>query len=163
MTATTIARSDVGRARVTQSGVTRSEWIKIRSLRSTWYSLLAAVVIVVGRGKLIASGSVAEVIRGAGAGVVMVRTTEAERLASLLISASASIQRLAPDMLQVSGMDSAAIGLVAAREAIPLIELTPQQATLEEAFMEITRDAVEFHGNELSGAELAPSAFGGAR
>ncbi len=35
-------------------------------------------------------------------------------------------------------MDSAAIGLVAAREAIPLIELTPQQATLEEAFMEIT-------------------------
>jgi ABC-2 type transport system ATP-binding protein len=93
----------------------------------------------------------------------MVRTTEADRLGSLLISASANVQRLSPDLLQVSGMDSAAIGLVAAREAIPLIELTPQQATLEEAFMEITRDAVEFHGNELSGAELAPSVFGGAR
>jgi ABC-2 type transport system ATP-binding protein len=126
-------------------------------------AVTATEVIVVGRGKLIASGSVAEVIRGAGSGVVMVRTTEADRLGSLLISAAANVQRLSPDLLQVSGMDSAAIGLVAAREAIPLIELTPQQATLEEAFMEITRDAVEFHGNELSGAELAPSAFGGAR
>jgi ABC-2 type transport system ATP-binding protein len=125
-------------------------------------AVTASEVIVVGRGKLIASGSVAEVIRGAGTGVVMVRTTEADRLRSLLVSASANVQRLSPDLLQVSGMDSAAIGLVAAREAIPLIELTPQQATLEEAFMEITRDAVEFHGNELSGTELTPSAFGGA-
>ena len=126
-------------------------------------AVTASEVIVVGRGRLIASGSVAEVIRGAGSGVVLVRTTEADRLGALLISAAANVQRLSPDLLQVSGTDSAAIGLVAAREAIPLIELTPQQATLEEAFMEITRDAVEFHGNELSGAELAPSAFGGAR
>jgi ABC-2 type transport system ATP-binding protein len=126
-------------------------------------AVTASEVIVVGRGKLIASGSVAEVIRGAGTGVVMVRTAEAERLASLLSSTAANVQRLAPDLLQVSGVDSAAIGLVAAREAIPLIELTPQQATLEEAFMEITRDAVEFHGAELSGAELQPSAFGGTR
>ncbi len=126
-------------------------------------AVTATEVIVVGRGKLIASGSVAEVIRGAGTGVVMVRTTEADRLGSLLSSVAVNVQRLSPDLLQVSGMDSAAIGLVAAREAIPLIELTPQQATLEEAFMEITRDAVEFHGNELSGAESAPSALGGAR
>ena len=44
MTATTIARSDVGAARITQAGVIQSEWIKLRSLRSTWFSLLAAVV-----------------------------------------------------------------------------------------------------------------------
>ena len=126
-------------------------------------AVTASEVIVIGRGKLIASGSVAEVIRGAGSGVVLVRTIEAQRLASLLTGATHSIQKLAPDLLQVSGMDSAAIGLVAARERIPLIELTPQQATLEEAFMEITRDAVEFHGSELSASELAPSAFGGTR
>ena len=130
-------------------------------------AVTATEVIVVGRGKLIASGSVAEVIRGAGGGVVLVRTNEAERLAALL-GAAQRVERLAPDVLQVSGMDSAAIGLVAAREAIPLIELTPQQATLEEAFMEITRDAVEFHGAELaatehSGTELAPSAAGEMR
>ena len=135
-------------------------------------AVTATEVIVVGRGKLIASGSVADVIRGAGGSVVLVRTNEAERLAALLVAAQ-RVERLAPDVLQVSGMDSAAIGLVAAREAIPLIELTPQQATLEEAFMEITRDAVEFHGaelsntelgkTELSDTELAPSGAGEAR
>jgi len=126
-------------------------------------AVTASEVIVVGRGKLITSGSVAEVIRGAGSGVVVVRTAEADRLAALLTSATRTIERLAPDLLQVSGMDSAAIGLVAAREGIPLIELTPQQATLEEAFMEITRDAVEFHGHELAAGDLAPNAVGGTR
>jgi ABC-2 type transport system ATP-binding protein len=46
--------------------------------------------------------------------------------------------------LDVSGVDSAYIGAVAARAGIALVELTPQQASLEEAFMEITRDSVEF-------------------
>jgi ABC-2 type transport system ATP-binding protein len=63
-----------------------------------------------------------------------------------------------PDTLQVSGMDSAAIGLVAAGEAIALIELVPQQATLEEAFMELTRDAVEFHGGTATASQPAPAA-----
>src|ERR1019366_4208962 len=55
MTATTIARTDVGAARITQAGVIRSEWIKLRSLRSTWFSLLATVVIIVGLGTLFAA------------------------------------------------------------------------------------------------------------
>jgi ABC-2 type transport system ATP-binding protein len=63
----------------------------------------------------------------------------------------------------VNGPDSTTIGLIAAREAIPLIELTPQQATLEEAFMEITRDAVEFHGGTTSSAESEPEPAGGLR
>lgn len=107
--------------------------------------MTAAELIVVGRGRLIASGSVQELIRGATVGAVLVRTQDAERLANLLHDAQ-HVERPAPDALQVTGMDSAAIGIVAAREQIPLIELTPQQATLEEAFMEITRDSVEFHG-----------------
>ena len=59
-------------------------------------------------------------------------------------------------MLEVAGMDSAQIGLIAARSGIALVELTPQHASLEEAFMEITRSTVEFaHGrsDELIGAE----------
>jgi ABC-2 type transport system ATP-binding protein len=44
----------------------------------------------------------------------------------------------------VTGLDSAQIGQIAAQAGIALIDLTPQQASLEEAFMEITRDAVEF-------------------
>jgi ABC-2 type transport system ATP-binding protein len=109
-------------------------------------AVTATELIVVGRGRLIASGSVAELINRASAGIVVVRTNEAERLAALLAGDGRRITRLPPNTLQVSGMNSEAIGLIAAREAIPLIELSPQQATLEEAFMEITRDDVEYHG-----------------
>jgi ABC-2 type transport system ATP-binding protein len=109
-------------------------------------AVTATELIVVGRGRLIASGSVAELISRASAGTVVVRTNEANRLAALLAGDGRHITRLPPNTLQVSGMNSEAIGLIAAREAVPLIELSPQQATLEEAFMEITRDDVEFHG-----------------
>jgi ABC-2 type transport system ATP-binding protein len=113
-------------------------------------AVTATDLLVVGRGRLIASGSVEELILRASSGAVRVRTTEADRLASLLSGQGRRIQRIGTDALQVSGMDSAAIGLIAAREGIALIELTPQQATLEEAFMEITRDAVEFHGHDAA-------------
>ncbi|MDT4946090.1 MAG: type transport system ATP-binding protein [Pseudonocardiales bacterium] len=73
------------------------------------------------------------------------------------------IQRVGPDTLQVSGTDSATIGRIAAREAIPLIELTPQQATLEEAFMEMTRDAVEFHGGAADSDDPLPAPAAGLR
>ena len=118
-------------------------------------ALTAAEVIVVGRGRLIMSGSVADVVRTATSGVVLVRTDEADRLAVLLGEAGHGWQRLAPDTLTVSGSDSAAIGVIAARAGIPLIELTPQHATLEEAFMEITRDAVEFRSAERGEPEPA--------
>jgi len=125
-------------------------------------AVTATELIVVGRGRLITSGSVADVIRGAAGGAVLVRTGAADRLASLLTDDGHQVHRLGPDTLQVSGVDSAAVGLLAAREAIALIELTPQQATLEEAFMEITRDAVEFHGGG-PGSELESAPAGGQR
>ncbi len=109
-------------------------------------ALTATEVIVVGRGRFITSGSIADVVRTATTGAVLVRTAEADRLSALLIGDGCEVERTNPDTLMVTGADSAQIGLVAARESIPLVELTPQQATLEEAFMEITRDAVEFHG-----------------
>ena len=125
-------------------------------------ALTAGELIVVGRGRLITAGSVADVISGAGTGAVLVRTAQAERLAALIGGTAQHVQPVGPDTLQVSGMDSAAIGLVAAQAAIPLIELTPQQATLEEAFMEITRDAVEFHGGS-PGEPMRQSAAAVAR
>jgi ABC-2 type transport system ATP-binding protein len=125
-------------------------------------ALTATEVIVVGRGRLVVAGSVNDVISGATGGAVRVRTTEADRLAALLGVGPGSIQRLAPDTLHVTGLDNTAIGIIAAREGIALIELTPQQATLEEAFMEITRDAVEFHGATRGSDEAQPAAAGGA-
>jgi len=118
-------------------------------------AVTATELIVVGRGRLIAAGSTDELILRASSGAVVVRTREADRLAGLLAGDGRRIERLRPDTLQVSGIDSEAVGAIAAREAIALIELTPQQATLEEAFMEITRDAVEFHGGGLT-AQLQP-------
>ena len=107
-------------------------------------ALTATEIIVVGRGKLITSGSVDDVVRQAAGASVLVRTGEADRLSERLVAAGHRVERSAPDTVIVTGTDSAAVGLIAAREAIPLVELTPQHATLEEAFMEITRDAVEF-------------------
>jgi ABC-2 type transport system ATP-binding protein len=115
-------------------------------------AVTATELIVVGRGRLIVSGSVDELVHRASSGAVIVRTKETERLAALLGGAGRQVELLRAETLQVTGMDSEAVGLVAAHEGIPLIELTPVQATLEEAFMEITRDSVEFHG----GGELLP-------
>jgi ABC-2 type transport system ATP-binding protein len=126
-------------------------------------AVTATELIVVGRGRLIASGTVDELILGASTGTVVVRSNDSDRLASLLAGDGHRIERVRPDTLQVSGMDSAAIGLVAAREAIALIELTPQQATLEEAFMEITRDSVEFHGGGPGASQPIPVAAAGHR
>ena len=117
-------------------------------------AVTATELIVVGRGRLIASGSVEELVHQASGGAVVVRTKETDRLAGLLQGPGHHVELLRAETLQVSGMDSEAVGLVAAREGIPLIELTPVQATLEEAFMEITRDAVEFHGGGPDPASL---------
>ena len=118
-------------------------------------SLTADELIVVGKGRLITSGTVRDVISAASSGAVLVRTDDADELARLVTAQGATVQRTPPDRLIVHGTDSAAIGRIAAAAAIALIELTPQQATLEEAFMEITRDTVEFHA--------ASEPVGGAR
>jgi ABC-2 type transport system ATP-binding protein len=76
--------------------------------------------------------------------VVRVRTEEAPRLRDLLAADGVSITSTERDLLSVTGLSSADIGKVAAEARIALIELSPQQASLEETFMELTRDAVEF-------------------
>jgi ABC-2 type transport system ATP-binding protein len=107
-------------------------------------ALTASHLVVIGRGRLIADVGVEELTRMSSRDLVVVRTTEAARLRGLLEAPGVTITAQGADVLQVSGMDSAQVGLRAAHSGIALIELTPQQATLEEAFMEITRDAVEF-------------------
>lgn len=126
-------------------------------------ALTATEVIVVGRGRLITSGSVEEVIRGAGAAAVLVRADEVARLGAALVAEGHRVEAAGPDAVLVTGADSRTIGRVAAREAVALTELTPQQATLEEAFMEITRDSVEFHGGGTTAEATAGLAAGGAR
>jgi ABC-2 type transport system ATP-binding protein len=100
-------------------------------------------VLVIGRGRLIADASIAEFTALAG-GTVRVVSPEASRLAPLLTDAGAVVTPAADGGLVVSGLDSAAIGDLAAPAGIPLHELTPNRASLEEAFMELTHDSVEY-------------------
>jgi ABC-2 type transport system ATP-binding protein len=114
----------------------------------------ASHLVVIGRGRLIADVGVEELTQMTSRHLVKVRTTEAARLGALLVAAGAVATPDESDGLEVAGVDSAEIGLVAARAGIALIELTPQHASLEEAFMEITRDALEFPTSHETGAEL---------
>ncbi len=107
-------------------------------------ALTAEHLIVIGRGRLIADTSVAAFVRDAAGGSVRVRTDDAERLRRELIGPDVTVDVLDGGVLEVTGLSSDRIGRIAADHAIALAELTPQQASLEEAFMELTRDAVEF-------------------
>jgi ABC-2 type transport system ATP-binding protein len=107
-------------------------------------SMTADHLIVIGRGRLIADTSVDAFIELASANVVRVRTPEAEKLRALLISDQVTVAAGEPNLLEVHGMTAEQVGDIAFRNGVLLHELTPQQASLEEAFMNLTQDSVEF-------------------
>ena len=106
-------------------------------------ALTAEHLIVIGRGRLIADTSVDHFIDMASAKRVRVRTPEADRL-QLLLGPERAILGPEPDVLDVHGLSTQQVGELAFRNAVPIYELTPQQASLEEAFMNLTAGAVEF-------------------
>jgi ABC-2 type transport system ATP-binding protein len=124
-------------------------------------ALTAEQVILVGRGRLIADISVAELVRGASSGVVLVRSPDAGRLREVLAGPQVSITSTEPGELSVTGLAAARIGEIARDHGLVLHELTPQQASLEEAYMTMTRDSVEYHAVAPSGS--APAAEAGDR
>jgi ABC-2 type transport system ATP-binding protein len=107
-------------------------------------ALTAEHLIVIGRGRLIADMSVADFVRDAAGSSVRVRTDDADGLRRLLAGPDVSVATLGGGVLEVTGLASDRIGRIAADHSIALAELTPQQPSLEEAFMELTRDSVEF-------------------
>ena len=107
-------------------------------------ALTADHLIVVGQGRLIADASTTEIIARSSSNNVLVRSPEAVRLGVLLVDAGAQV-RPEDGALYVSGADCATVGDLAARHGIAVHELTPQTASLEAAFMELTRESVEFH------------------
>jgi ABC-2 type transport system ATP-binding protein len=119
-------------------------------------ALTAEQVIIIGKGRLLADVPVAEMIARASGTVVRVRTPQAARLRELLATPGVTVAEDGPDRLEVTGLSSDEIGLLAADHQIPLFELTPVHASLEEAFMDLTRDSVEFAGtaHEIARPEL---------
>jgi ABC-2 type transport system ATP-binding protein len=107
-------------------------------------SLTADHLIVIGRGRLIADVAVGEFIQRASKNAVRVRTPQATELRDLIAGPDVIVVAGDDGMLEVTGLTAAQIGDLAAEHNVRLHELTPQQASLEEAFMELTRDDLEF-------------------
>lgn len=111
-------------------------------------------VLVVGRGRLIADTSVADLMRDSARNRVRVVTPQAADLAPLIEGAGGSVAA-SPEGLSVEGLDASKIGDLALGAGIRLHQLTPQHASLEAAFMELTRDSVEFQADAAAPAVLA--------
>jgi ABC-2 type transport system ATP-binding protein len=107
-------------------------------------ALTADHLIVVGRGRVIADTTTQEFLQQASGNVVLVRSPQAEELRGHVLGPDVTVVALEPGLIEVHGLTAQQIGEAAARYRIVLHELTPQQASLEEAFMDLTRDDVEF-------------------
>ncbi|MDQ6840186.1 MAG: ATP-binding cassette domain-containing protein [Actinomycetota bacterium] len=109
-------------------------------------AVTAEHIIVVGRGRLIADVDMAEFLRSASTSSVRVRSPEASRLAELLSGPDILVAPGDDGALRITGMTPAGIGDLARDHGLAIHELTAENASLEEAFMEMTADAVEYHG-----------------
>ncbi|MGI8715622.1 MAG: ABC transporter ATP-binding protein [Solirubrobacteraceae bacterium] len=111
-------------------------------------------LVVIGRGRLIADTTVAEIVEQASReSAVIVRTPQADELRLRLSGDGVSMNAAGPDGLEVHGLSSAQIGTVAARHGVILHELTPQRASLEQAFMRLTGSSVEYQAGLFGEAD----------
>lgn len=118
-------------------------------------ALIADHLVIIGRGRLLADTTVDDFVRDAGGGGVKVATTEPLKLRSLLAGPDVTISSSATEELIVAGRDAREIGAIAAEHGVPLYELTPQAVSLEEAFMQLTQDAVEYQSAPAEPARKA--------
>jgi ABC-2 type transport system ATP-binding protein len=107
-------------------------------------ALTADHVIVVGRGRLLRDQSMADFIADASSDVVRVRTPRASELAGLVTGDDVTVRNVGEDTLEVEGRTSDHIGTVAAKAGITLFELATQAASLEEAYMALTENSVDY-------------------
>jgi len=109
-------------------------------------ALVADHLIVVGRGRVLADTTVQDLVREVGGDTVVVASADPARLRGLLAGPGVEITgRPGSEQLSVAGLSAREIGIKAAENGIALFELTAKAVSLEEAFMELTKDAVEYH------------------
>ncbi len=110
-------------------------------------ALTADHLVVIGQGRLLADTSMAEFIERNSRSYVRVRSPERERLLDVLHGAGITAVENGNGTLEVDGSKAEHIGELAARHQLVLHELSPQQASLEEAFMRLTAESVEYHAH----------------
>ena len=104
-------------------------------------------IIVLGRGRVIADAPVGDIVARSTGTAVTVRTPDAERFAALVASPEVTVTSTEPTLLVVNGLSAPQIGELAAREGVVLHELTPTVGTLEEAYMQLTADDVQYRSS----------------
>jgi len=107
-------------------------------------ALTADHVILVGKGRLLRDQSMADFVAAASSDVVRVRSPQADQLADLLATVEVTVRNISEHTLEVQGLTSDRIGMTAAGAGIPLWELATQAASLEEAYMALTEDSIDF-------------------
>jgi ABC-2 type transport system ATP-binding protein len=117
-------------------------------------------LIVVGRGRVIADASVAELIAAASGDRVLVRTTAPAPAIAVLRSAGAEVAGTGSGTLLISGLDAERAVVLLTGNAVPFSEVSTHRASLEDAYLELTRDAVEFRAVQ---AEPVAAAGGAVR
>ena len=110
-------------------------------------ALTATDLVVIGRGQLIADTTVVDFIASNTEATVLVRSLEVGRLADVLRTGGAGVRMQEDGALLVTGIDAPRIGDVALAEGLAIHELSPVQASLEEVFMDLTSDMVDYHGH----------------
>jgi ABC-2 type transport system ATP-binding protein len=134
------------------------QWIRklLRSLADEGRSILVSShlmsemaqtadrLVVIGRGRLITQGTVEEVVQGSVTGHVRVDADQPSRLVALLAEHGGHAISQPDGTLAITGMKARDVGIAAGAAGITLYQLTPQSASLEDAFFELTRDATEY-------------------
>ncbi len=111
-------------------------------------ALTADHLIVIGQGKLMADTSMADFIRQNSRSYVRMRSPEQERLLDVLRAEGIEVSAVGNGSLEIDGVTADRLGELAARHRLTLHELSPQQASLEEAFMQLTAESVEYHAHD---------------
>jgi ABC-2 type transport system ATP-binding protein len=109
-------------------------------------------LVIIGRGRLIAETSVADFLAAGGENFIRVRCTEPEALAALLTERGATVGREPDGALRVTGASADEIGEAARVRGFGLLELSPQQMSLEHRYLELTRDTTDYHATDAMSA-----------
>jgi ABC-2 type transport system ATP-binding protein len=111
-------------------------------------ALTASRLVVIGRGRLIADTTVDELTAQAGGSNVTVRTPQPAELRAALLGPGIMVSSETPGVLVVEGLSTEQIGTIAWQAHLPVFELTAREASLEEAFMQLTEESVDYRSHE---------------
>jgi ABC-2 type transport system ATP-binding protein len=111
----------------------------------------AGHVVIIGRGKVIADTSVADLLASVSGDQVMLRTAAPTQAATVLANAGAKVAATGPDTLTIAGLPAERAVVLLSGHAIPFSEVTAHRATLEEAYLELTKDAAEYQSGGSAG------------